>query len=256
MVPEGVGIAIAAVLGALFGSFLNVCVYRLPRDLSIVSPPSACPGCGTRIAWYDNVPVLGWVVLGGTCRTCRQPISAEYPVVEAVVAALWGLAVWRYGVTVEAARGAVFFTILLGIALTDARHYIIPDEFTWGGLAIGLAFGLTGGWSGAAAAVLGAAVGFGVLYLVGWLGERAFKKEAMGGGDIKMMAMVGAFVGWRGAVLTIFAGALVGTVIFVPISLRTKKLVPFGVFLAVGAAVTFVAGDQIYEWYLRSVLGG
>ncbi|MDH3496755.1 MAG: A24 family peptidase [Gemmatimonadota bacterium] len=253
--PEGVVIAFAAGLGAAIGSFLNVCVYRLPRNQSVLHPPSTCPGCGQRIPWYDNVPVLGWLRLRGRCRRCRAPISVEYPLVEALVAALWGAAAWAYGPSWTALTAAVFGTLLLGIALTDARHYLIPDEFTWGGLALGLALRIPGGWSGLAQGLIGAAAGFALLYGIAWAGEKVFRKEAMGGGDIKMMAMVGAFVGWQGVLLTVFGGALLGTLVFVPISLRTKKLVPFGVFLAAGAAVAFVAGDVIIAWYKTQILG-
>ncbi len=248
--PEYLVVPAAAALGAALGSFLNVCVYRLPRDLSVVSPPSACPACGQQIAWYDNVPIFGWLLLRGRCRRCKAPISAQYPVVEALVAAIWGTMAWYHGISPEAVRGAVFLSLLLGIAVTDAQHYIIPDEFTWGGLALGLGLSLFDGGVTLLQSVLGAVVGFALLYAVAWLGEKLLKKEAMGGGDIKMLAMVGAFVGWKGALLTIFGGALVGTVIFVPISLKTKKLVPFGIFLAVGAAVAFLAGEQIYAWYI------
>jgi leader peptidase (prepilin peptidase)/N-methyltransferase len=150
---------------------------------------------------------------------------------------------------------ALFFTLLLGIALTDARSYIIPDEFSIGGLVLGLALSFAPGGLTWKESVVGAVLGFGFLYLTGLLGEWWLKKPAMGGGDIKMMAMVGAFLGPLGAVLTVFLGALVGTIIFLPISLRTKKLVPFGIFLAVGAAVTSLWGDAILTWYRVRYLG-
>lgn len=236
--------------GATLGSFLNVCIYRLPRDLSVVRPPSACPTCQTPIRWYDNVPVLGWLWLGGKCRACRAPISVRYPLIEAAIGLIWTACVWQWGVSPEAFAAAVFFTILVGITFTDAEHYIIPDEFTIGGLVLGLALSLRHGADGLLAAAIGAAAGFAVLYAVAWLGERVFGKEAMGGGDIKMMAMVGAFLGWQGALLSIFLGALVGSVIFGPISWKTGKLVPFGVFLAAGAAATWLAGDALIAWYL------
>jgi leader peptidase (prepilin peptidase)/N-methyltransferase len=148
-----------------------------------------------------------------------------------------------------ALAAATFGTILLGIAFTDARHYLIPDEYTWGGLVLGLALSLRTGFDGLSEAVLGAAVGFALLYFVAWAGERAFGEEAMGGGDIKMMTMVGAFVGWEGVLLTVFGGALLGTLIFVPLSFKKKRLVPFGVFLAIAAAVVFVVGDAVADWY-------
>lgn len=245
----------AAVAGLCVGSFLNVCILRLPKEQSLISPPSTCPQCGQRIAWYDNIPLVSWIALRGKCRRCGNAISAQYLLIEALVGALWLAAYLNYGVSVHALAGALFCTILLGIGITDARHYLIPDEFTWGGLGLGLALSLVGGWQGFLQAVIGAAVGFGLLYAVGEAGRWLFKEEAMGGGDVKMMAMVGSFVGWKGVLLTIFAGALLGTLIFVPLSLRKKRLVPFGVFLAVGAAVAFVWGDAIIEWY-RHFLSG
>lgn len=247
---------LAAVVGALFGavigSFLNVCIVRLPAELSVVTPPSRCPKCGNPVEWRDNIPVFSWLLLGGKCRGCREPISILYPLVELSTALLWAGMAWYHGLSLEALTGALFGTLLLGIALTDAREYIIPNEFTLGGLAIGLVLSAAGGLGAVLAALAGAAVGFGLLWIVGVAGKWAFKEEAMGGGDIKMMAMVGAFVGWQGVLLTIFLGALAGTAIFLPLTLiGRKKLVPFGVFLAIGAAVTYVIGPSIVEWYRR-----
>lgn len=248
--PVWLTVVIAALFGALFGSFLNVCILRLPADESVVRPPSRCPRCGKGVAWYDNVPVVSWLILRGRCRHCGEPISAQYPLIELATAAIWAWAAWRHGLSVEALRAALFGTILLGIAMTDAREYIIPDEFTWGGLALGLLFSLAGGLGGLLAALGGAALGFGLLWLVGAVGTWALKQDAMGGGDIKMMAMVGAFLGWKGVLLTIFLGALLGSLIFVPLSLAGRKqLVPFGVFLAIGAAAAYVAGPVLYAWY-------
>jgi leader peptidase (prepilin peptidase) / N-methyltransferase len=252
--PGPFGIAFGALLGALIGSFLNVCILRWgaePKE-SIVRPRSHCPRCGKGLSWYENVPVLSWLLLRGRCRGCGQPISVMYPLIELATAALWGYMVWRHGLTLEALRAAVFGTILLGIAMTDARNYIIPDEFTWGGLVIGLLFSLAGGLPGLAAAALGAVVGFGILWLVGTVGTWVFKEDAMGGGDIKMMAMVGAFLGWQGVLLTIFLGAFAGTLVFVPLMLLgQKKLVPFGIFLAIGAAICYEAGPALIDWYAR-----
>jgi leader peptidase (prepilin peptidase)/N-methyltransferase len=256
--PGPVGIAYGALLGALIGSFLNVCILRWgaePKE-SIVSPRSHCTRCGKGLAWYENVPVLSWVLLRARCRGCGEPISIMYPLIELVTAGLWAYMVWRHGLTLEALRGAVFGTILLGIAMTDARNYIIPDEFTWGGLALGLLFSLGGGWPGLATALVGAAVGFGLLWLVGSIGTWWFKEDAMGGGDIKMMAMVGAFLGWQGVLLTIFLGALAGSLIFVPLLLAgQKKLVPFGIFLSIGAAVTYAIGGALISWYSQYLVG-
>ena len=254
--PDPLGVAFGALLGALLGSFLNVCILRWgaePKE-SIVRPRSHCPRCGKGLSWYENVPVLSWLLLRARCRGCGEPISMMYPLIELATAGIWGYMVWRHGLALEALRGAVFGTILLGIAMTDARRYIIPDEFTWGGLAIGLAFSLAGGLPGLGAALLGAAVGFGLLWVVGAVGTWAFKEDAMGGGDIKMMAMVGAFLGWQGVLLTIFLGALVGSLIFVPLQLAgQKKLVPFGIFLSIGAATAYEFGPAIIGWYMQYV---
>jgi len=216
-------------LGAAFGSFLNVCIHRLPRNESLLHPPSTCPRCGSRIAWYDNVPVLGWLWLRGRCRKCREPISIQYPLIELLNGIIWAAAAWYWGATWSALSAAAFGTLLVGITITDARHYIIPHEFTIGGLVIGLAIAAARGWGPLQAALLGAAAGFALLYGIAWAGEKVFQKEAMGGGDIWMMTMVGAFVGWRGVLLTIF--------------------------LAGGAAVTYLVGDGLIAWYLRTVLG-
>jgi leader peptidase (prepilin peptidase)/N-methyltransferase len=256
--PRWLIVLYATVLGAVIGSFLNVCILRWGADpkQSVVSPPSRCPRCGRGLAWYDNVPVFSWIALRARCRGCGEPISIQYPLIELATAAIWGYLAWRHGPTLEALRGAVFGTILLGITMTDARDYIIPDEFTWGGLALGLLFSLGAGLSGLGTAVLGAVVGFGVLWLAGVAGTWAFKEEAMGGGDIKMMAMVGAFVGWQGVLLTIFLGALIGSLIFLPLLLAgKKKLVPFGIFLSIGAATAYMAGPGLVGWYYRFLIG-
>ena len=248
--------AIGALFGAVFGSFLNVCILRLPSEQSVVRPASRCPHCGYVLRWYDNIPIISWLLLRGRCRGCRTTISVMYPLVELATALIWAALTWLIGPSLELFRAAVFCTLLLGIAMTDAREYIIPDEFSLGGLAIGLLFSIPGGFHVIGDALFGAAVGFALLWVVAVGGKAVFKEEAMGGGDIKMMAMVGAFTGWTGVLLTIFLGSLLGTLIFVPLALiGKKKLVPFGVFLAVGAATTYLWGPTIVDWY-RSYLTG
>jgi leader peptidase (prepilin peptidase) / N-methyltransferase len=245
-------VAYAGVIGAAIGSFLNVCILRWGAEpkQSVVRPPSRCPKCGTGLRWFDNVPIVSWLILRARCRGCGEPISPMYPLVELATALVWAFMVWRFGFGLDALRGAVFATILFGIAMTDARAYIIPDEFSLGGLALGILFALLAGRQALGTALLGAAVGFGLLWLVAVAGEWIFKQEAMGGGDIKMMAMVGAFLGWQGTLLTVFLGALIGSLIFVPLSLvGQKRLVPFGIFLAVGAAATYMLGPAVLDWY-------
>ncbi|MDE2719896.1 MAG: prepilin peptidase [Gemmatimonadales bacterium] len=246
----------AAVLGAALGSFLNVCITRLPAGGSVVGPRSRCPACGATIRWRDNLPVLSWLLLRRRCRDCGVPISWRYPAIEVATALVWGGMAWAYGASPTALAGAVLFTLLIGIAVIDARHYIIPDELSLGGCAAGLALSALPGSTTPLAAVAGAALGFAILYLVGWLGEKVLRKPALGGGDVKMMAMVGAFLGPAGALLTIFMGALAGSIVFGPIALRTGRPVPFGTFLSLGAALAFLFGDALFDWYLRSAAPG
>ena len=195
--------ALAGVLGMMIGSFLNVCTFRWPEDESVVFPGSHCPKCGTAIRWYDNVPVIGYVLLGGRCRACRDSISLQYPLVELATGLVWTGMFSYAGLSFEALRGALLLTILFGIALTDARFYIIPDQFSLGGLVLGL----------------------GLSFLPGGIDP-------------------------LGALL----GAVLGSVIFGPISYKTQKLVPFGIFLAAGAALTYGFGSDIIEWYTTHVL--
>ncbi|MBI2408297.1 MAG: prepilin peptidase [Gemmatimonadetes bacterium] len=264
-----------AVLGAIFGSFLNVCIARWPKDESVVRPRSRCPGCGGAIAWYDNVPVISWLVLRAKCRTCGQPISWQYPLVEAITALIWVSALWLLGPSVVAVRLALVATILLGVAVTDAQSYLIPDGFTVSGLAIALIGALVGAvlgeqlpFVGPWDAVLGACVGAGAITIMGWLGEVALKKEAMGYGDATLMAFVGALVGPVRALLTVFVGAALAAVLFVAIVypigwIRARRagaeftppLVPFGVFLAPAAIVTLLFGNALLNWYLSRVFG-
>jgi leader peptidase (prepilin peptidase)/N-methyltransferase len=246
---------VAGVLGLVLGSFLNVCTLRWPTDESVVHPPSHCPGCGSPIQWFDNIPVLSYIVLGGRCRSCEAAISPQYPMVELATGLIWAGVFLQFGLSFEAGRGALFLTILLGIAVSDARFYIIPDQFSLGGTVLGLALAPLPGGLSILESSLGAVVGFGILWIVARLGTWLFKKDAMGGGDLKMMAMVGAFLGTPGVLLTLFLGALLGSVIFGPISWKTGKLVPFGIFLAGGAAFTYGWGDRLIGWYTENFLG-
>jgi leader peptidase (prepilin peptidase) / N-methyltransferase len=263
--PDVMLLIYAGVVGACIGSFLNVCVYRWPEGLSVVSPPSRCPSCGSRIKWYDNVPVLGWIWLRGKCRSCRAPVSIQYPLIELAVAGIWaGSVAWR-GLTWEALAAAIFLTLVLGIALTDVRTFIIPHEFTIGGGAIGLALSFAPGGITPLRAALGALLGFGIMWGVGtavtaWMKRRGTLPEeldsALGGGDIWMMGMVGAYLGPAQVGMTIFLGAIAGLVVFLPYQLISgKRMIPFGVFLALGAILALFFGPALMEWYLAYALG-
>ncbi len=259
--PSWLVVTWAAVLGAVLGSFLNVCVYRWPMGQSVVRPRSRCPSCGSGIAWYDNVPVLSWLVLRGRCRRCGEPISVQYPLVELACAAIWALSVLHWGVSVEALRGAVFVMILLGISLTDAQHMVIPDEFTWTGAALGLVFAAIQGKSPLIQSALGLVFGLAFFWAIMLLGARIFRKPALGAGDVFMMGTVGAFTGISGALLTVFFGSLLALLIGVPIVWARGRLtllntyLPLGTFLAGGAMIAYLWGNAILDWYLRLALG-
>ena len=271
----------AFVVGACIGSFLNVCVVRWPSERSVLRPRSRCPRCANQLAWFENVPVLSWIALRGRCRCCDESISVMYPLVELVVGVGWLLAVQHFGLTLTALRVAVFGTILLGVAITDAKHYLIPDGFTLTGLmfmivtsVIAFFFGETHVFASPYDALIGACAGAGMIAIVGWLGEVMTKREAMGLGDVTLMAFVGAALGPTRALITVFLGATIGAVAFagvvIPVALLRRgqareqtelalgsapfetPLVPFGVFLAPAALLTLFWGDALLAWLTRA----
>lgn len=247
-------VALAALAGAAVGSFVNVCAMRWPADESVVQPASRCAGCGARVRWFENIPVAGFLIVRGRCTRCGVRLSVQYPLVEAAAALIWAGMAARWGVHPEALRGSLFLTILLGIAITDARTYIIPDQFSLGGAAMGLALAPLAGGPALTGSMSGAALGFGLLWATAAVGKFFMGRDAMGGGDVKMMAMAGAFLGPAGVLVTLFAGSLLGALVFGPISLKTGRLVPFGIFLALGAAIAYTWGDLIAKWYAGAVL--
>ena len=274
--PADPVLALAAfVIGASVGSFLNVCIARWPAELSVVRPRSRCPRCEAPIRWFDNIPLVSWLLLRGKCRGCKLPISAQYPAIELMVGLLWAASFAAFDHPFTALRVAVFATVMLGIAVTDLKHYLIPDGFTVFGLIwclatviIGLMLGAVEPFAGPYDAMIGACVGAGAIAIAGWLGELAFGKEAMGFGDVTLMAVVGAALGPGRTLLTIFIGALIAAATFLLVVypwswLRarrrkeevTQPLVPFGVFLAPAALVTLLWGHDIVDWYLHTVVG-
>ncbi len=244
--------AYLALLGAMIGSFLNVCIHRLPRGESVVSPRSHCPRCGRALPWYENIPVLSWLFLGGRCRGCRERISLQYPLVETAAAALSAGSWLRFGPVWDTPVMILCLLILLAILVTDLQTYTIPDVFSLGGLAAGIGLSFLPGGAGPLQSVLGALAGGGLLYLTALAGRAALGREAMGGGDIKMLAMIGAFTGWQGVLFSVFAGSLAGSLVFGWINyvLKKKRLVPFGVFLALGAGLYVFLGRELIGWYL------
>lgn len=274
----------AFALGACVGSFLNVCIGRWPHNESVVSPRSRCPRCAHEIAWYDNIPMVSWILLRAKCRGCALPISAQYPIVELVVGILWLLAAVHYGATFAALRVAIFATIMLGIAVTDAKHYLIPDGFTVSGLVFVMVTSMVAVFRGEPGpfaepydALVGACAGAGAVAIVGWLGEVVLKKEAMGFGDVTLMAVVGAAVGPTRSLLVLFIGAALGAFAFIGVVYPVVKLrgaprgdqidlgleapraelpeVPFGVFLTPAAILVLVWGETLIAWYSSQFLG-
>lgn len=293
--------------GLAFGSFLNVCIYRLPRDKSVVFPGSACPGCGHPIRWYDNVPVFSWLVLRGKCRDCKRGISPRYAVVELLVAFLFLACFHEFGLTPATAKYCLFSFLLVGLIFTDAETKLLPDALTLPGFAAGVLFSLfvpvddvvsqlfpqitrlgVAGWRlhSLADAILGALIGAAFIYGTGFAYKLVRGVEGMGFGDVKLMAMIGSFVGLRLTLLTIFAASLLGAVfglssipavwmkrvrrrmtrgrepasLAIPRAWRSAKNVyryyamPFGVFLGSMALVGVFFGKDLYRWYLDRYL--
>lgn len=246
-------IAVAALVGAFIGSFLNVCIHRLPRGISVVWPSSSCPRCGRVLSWFENVPILGFLVLRGRCRSCRELYGSQYLIVELVTAILFGLAWWYYGPGLLLASRLVFGGALIVLFAIDLEHHLLPNAITLPGILVGLAFSpfTEPGWQ---PALIGAVAGGGVLYGIAALYYWARREEGLGMGDVKMLAMIGAFLGWPLMVLTLvvasFAGSIVGVGLMASGRGDMQAALPFGTFLAVGALVAAVAGDPILAWYL------
>lgn len=250
---------VVGLFGSLIGSFLNVCIYRLPRRESIAWPGSHCPTCSHPIAWHDNIPLLGYFALRGRCRVCAVSIPIRYPLVEALNALGYLALLWRFGPSGEMVVYAGLFSALLVVAGTDLSHKIIPNTVTYPGIVLGLMSAGTVLPLGLLNGLIGLLVGGGILWLLAWGSPYLFGKEGMGGGDIKLLAMLGAFLGWKSAVLTIMIGSFVGSVIGVSLLaariIKREDYIPFGPFLVFGAIVALFFGPALIEWY-QGILAG
>jgi leader peptidase (prepilin peptidase)/N-methyltransferase len=243
----------ALLFGSIVGSFLNVCIYRLPREESIVFPGSRCPACRIAIRPWDNIPILSFLLLHGRCRACGHPIAWRYPLVEGLTALLFAATVSRFGVTPLAATLLVFVAALTVITFIDLDHQIIPNIITLPGIPLGILAGLVLGEPLLLDRIIGALAGAGFLYLVLFYGSAFYGQDAMGEGDLNLIAMVGAFLGWRGVIVTILVGCLSGSAIGLALiglgRLRRREHIPFGPFLALGAIVALFFGDRLVGWY-------
>ena len=245
---------ISIIIGAMVGSFLNVCICRLPKGESIMTPRSHCPQCQTPIRFYDNIPLLSYLLLRGKCRSCRAPISAQYPIVESVTALGSLILFLKFGMSWEYLLYFLFLSALIVITVIDLYHQIIPDVISLPGVGIGLLASLVLPHLKFLNSLTGVLLGGGSLFLVATLYQWFFKREGMGGGDVKLLAMVGAFLGWKAVILTILFSSFIGSItgiIFIAVKGRDLKYaIPFGPFLSLGAVLSLFLGEEIVRWYL------
>jgi len=242
------------IFGSVIGSFLNVCIYRIPHGLSVVSPPSHCPACKTPIRWYQNVPVFGYLFLGGRCDSCGGGISVRYPVVEALTGILFALVWYNLGGLFVIPVYWLFVSSMVVISFIDLDHQIIPDVISLPGIILGFLLSFAVPWVTWQDSILGILLGGGSLYLVAKCYHWLTHVEGMGGGDVKLLAMIGAFLGWKAILPVIFLGSLSGALVGVPLMLYKraggKLAIPFGPFLATGAVIYLLFGETIIEWYV------
>ena len=249
-------VGIFVVFGLVVGSFLNVVIARVPHGRSLVHPRSTCPGCGAAIAWYDNIPLLSFVLLRGRCRACAVAIAWRYPVVELVTGALFGAAGLAFGATLHAVVAAAFLASLVAMTVIDLEHQIIPDVISLPGIVAGVLANLATGRVAWTDSLAGALVGGGLFFLIIIAGSWWVGQDAMGGGDMKLAAMLGAFLGWKVLLMSLFLSVLTGGVlasVFMTVGIRGRKdPIPFGPFLAAGGAAGLFWGERMVHWYLSA----
>ena len=253
MTADTIWLVVFAWLGLSVGSFLNVCIHRIPSGASVANPPSRCPGCSYQLRWFDNIPVVSYIMLGGRCRQCRAPISLRYPIVELLTMAMFLLHWWMFGWTLLMAVRLAFACALIVLFAIDLEHHLLPNVITLPGIVAGLIVS-TIVPPGLKDALIGTLIGGGVLWAIGEAYYRYSGREGMGGGDVKMLAMIGAFLGWKLVLVTLVLSSVAGSVIgMTVIALRRgdmKYALPYGTFLALGALAASLVGDQIVAWYV------
>ena len=241
------------IYGLCIGSFLNVCIFRIPASRSLIKPSSSCPKCNKAIRFYDNIPVLSYIILLGKCRSCKSPISIRYPLIELLTGLVWLFSYLRFGFTLECIVYIIFLSTLIVITFIDLDHRIIPDVISLPGIPLfflGALFIPETGWRNS---LFGILLGGGSLLIVAKGYHLFTKQEGMGGGDIKLLAMIGALIGWKGVFFTIFVSSAIGTIVGLGVMIITrnnlKLAVPFGPFLSIGAAIYIFFGESIITWY-------
>ncbi len=239
--------AVAFVIGAVIGSFLNVCIYRIPHSISIITPPSHCPVCKSRIAFYDNIPILSYLILRGRCRHCKTKIPITYLLVETISGITTLIIYARFGLNLESTSYLVLSYTLIIISFIDLKHYIVPDSLSVPLIALGLLSGLFQHML--VHSIIGALVGFASMLAIQFMGKALFKKEALGGGDVKLMAAIGAFIGAKGIFFSIICGSLIGSIVGIIMIVMSKAgmktAIPFAPFLSLAAVIYIFVGKEI-----------
>lgn len=250
----GIEIVLIFILGLIVGSFSNVCIYRIPRNESIIYPASHCPKCRSNISPKDNIPLLSYILLKGRCRNCKSKISIQYPVVEFLTGLIYLIIYLIYGLSIQSLIYIILSSALIIIAFIDLNEQIVPDVISLPGIVIGFIISFFVPYMSFINSALGVLVGGGIILIIGLVGAVIFKKEAMGGGDVKLAAMIGAFLGWRYIIISLFLGFFLGALagIFLILSkIKSREdVIPFGPFIVLGSFITLLWGEKIISWYI------
>ena len=250
----GINVVLIFILGLIVGSFSNVCIYRIPRNESIIYPASHCPKCRSKIKPVDNIPLLSYLLLKGRCRNCKSKISIQYPVVELLTGLIYLIIYLIYGLSIQSLIYIILSSALIIIAFIDLNEQIVPDVISLPGIVVGFILSFFVPYISFINSALGVAAGGGIILIIGLGGSVIFKKEAMGGGDVKLAAMVGAFLGWRYIIISLFLGFFLGALagIFLILSkIKSREdAMPFGPFIVLGSMITLLWGEKIISWYL------
>jgi len=250
----GINVVLIFILGLIVGSFSNVCIYRIPRNESIIYPASHCPKCRNKIQPFDNIPLLSYILLKGRCRNCNSKISFQYPIVELLTGLIYLIIYLVYGISVQTLIYIILSSALVIIAFIDLNQQIVPDVISLPGIVIGFILSFFVPYISFINSALGVVIGGGIILVIGLAGSVIFKKEAMGGGDVKLAAMIGAFLGWRYIIISLFLGfflgALVGIILILSKIKSREDTVPFGPFIVLGSFITLLWGEKIISCYI------
>lgn len=250
----GINDVLTFILGLIVGSFSNVCIYRIPKNESIIYPASHCTKCRSNISPKDNIPLLSYILLKGRCRNCKSKISIQYPIVELLTGLTYLIIYLIYGLSIQSSIYIILSSALIIIAFIDLNEQIVPDVISLPGIVIGFIISFFVPYISFINSALGVLVGGGIILIIGLAGSVIFKKEAMGGGDVKLAAMIGAFLGWRYIIISLFLGFFLGAlagIILIMLKIKSREdVVPFGPFIVLGSFITLLWGEKIISWYI------